>query len=154
MFAKILVASDGSDGARAALHLGIEMAKSLGTALHTISVEEHLPHYAASIGEVQDAKERVDEYFRKLTKEARDLALMSGVELSTAIRQGHEVETIVGYAKDGRFDLLVAGHLRTAHGPYGASPGSPLPLLGTAREVTSRGVGARPVVSAGDAMVR
>jgi len=110
MFRKILAAYDGSDGAKTALRVGIELAKSLGAELHSISVEEHLPHYAATVGEVQDAKERVDEYFRILTKEARDQAALKGVELQTVIRQGHEVETIVTYAKEGAFDLLLAGY--------------------------------------------
>jgi nucleotide-binding universal stress UspA family protein len=110
MFRKILVAYDGSEGARAALRVGIGLAKSLGAELRSISVEEHLPHYAATLGEVQDAKERVDEYFRLLTKDARDQAALAGVELQTAIQQGHEVEIIVNHAKEGRFDLLLAGY--------------------------------------------
>ena len=110
MFKKILLAYDGSDGAKAALRVGIGLAKSLGAELQSISVEEQLPHYAATIGEVQDAKERVDEYFRVLTKEARDQAALAGVDLQTTIRQGHEVEMIVTYAREGRFDLLLAGY--------------------------------------------
>ncbi len=110
MFEKILVAYDGSEGAKAALRVGIGLAKSLAAELHCISVEEHLPHYAATIDEVQDAKERIDLYFRALTKEARDLALLSGVELQTVIRQGHEVEAIVTYAREGGFDLLLVGY--------------------------------------------
>lgn len=110
MFRKILVAYDGSEGARAALRVGIGLAKSLGIELHSISVEEHLPHYAATIDEVQDAKDRIDAYFRTLTKEARDQALLGGVDLQAAVRQGHEVETIVTYARDGGFDLLLAGY--------------------------------------------
>jgi nucleotide-binding universal stress UspA family protein len=110
MFKKILLAYDGSGGAKAALKVGIGLARSLGAELQSISVEEELPHYAATMGEVQDAKERVDEYFRVLTKEARDQAALAGVELQTAIRQGHEVEIIVNYAKEGGFDLLLAGY--------------------------------------------
>jgi nucleotide-binding universal stress UspA family protein len=110
MFRKILIGYDGSDGAKTALRIGIGLAKSLGAELHSISVEEHLPHYAATIDEVQDAKEKVDEYFRVLTKEARDQAGLAGVELQTVIRQGHEVEIIVNYAKEGAFDLLLAGY--------------------------------------------
>jgi nucleotide-binding universal stress UspA family protein len=110
MFRKILLAYDGSDGAKIALRIGIGLAKSLQAEIHSISVEEELPHYAATMGEVQDAKERVDEYFRVLTKDARDQAALAGVELQTAIRQGHEVEIIVNYAKEGGFDLLLAGY--------------------------------------------
>jgi nucleotide-binding universal stress UspA family protein len=110
MFRKILIAYDGSDGARAALRIGVGLAKSVGAEVHSISVEEHLPHYAVSIGEIQEAKDRVDEYFRVLTKEARDQAALNGVELQTVVRQGHEVEMIVSYAKEGAFDLLLAGY--------------------------------------------
>ena len=110
MFRKILVAYDGSECAKSALRVGIGLAKSLSSELHSISVEEELPHYAATMGEVQDAKERVDEYFRVLTKDARDQAALAGVDLQTAIRQGHEVEIIVNYAKEGGFDLLLAGY--------------------------------------------
>jgi len=52
----------------------------------------------------------VDEYFRVLTKDARDQAALAGVDLHTAIQQGHEVEIIVNYAKEGSFDLLMAGY--------------------------------------------
>ncbi len=110
MFRKILLAYDGSDGAKAALRVGIGLATSLRAELHSISVEEELPHYAATMGEIQDAKERVDEYFRVLTKEARDQAALAGIELQTVIRQGHEVESIVTFAKEGGFDLLLAGY--------------------------------------------
>jgi nucleotide-binding universal stress UspA family protein len=110
MFSKILVAYDGSEGAKAALRVGIGLARSLGAELHSISVEEHLPHYAATIDEVQDAKERIDRYFHDLTKAARDQAGLGGVDLQTATRQGHEVEAIVTHAREGQFDLLLVGY--------------------------------------------
>lgn len=110
MFRRILVAYDGSDGARAALKLGIELARKLGANLVSISVEQHLPYYAASISEVKGTKEQIDEHFRSLTKRAKDLAALSGVEMETIVQQGHEVERIVGLAKERNFDLLVIGH--------------------------------------------
>ena len=110
MFKRILVAYDGSDGARVALARGIELAKALGAEVASVSVEEHLPHYAASLSEVKAAKEQIDEYFRRLAKQARDQAALAGVELETIVKQGHEVETIVTTARQGTFDLLVIGH--------------------------------------------
>jgi nucleotide-binding universal stress UspA family protein len=110
MFKRILVAYDGSEGAGAALRAGIGLAKALGAELSSVSVEEHLPHYAASVSEVKASKEDIDEYFRRLTKQARDVAATSGVELETLIRQGHEVEEIVRAARDGGFDLLILGY--------------------------------------------
>jgi nucleotide-binding universal stress UspA family protein len=110
MYRRILVAYDGSPGARAALRQGMALARALDAEICSISVEAHLPHYAASISEVKAAKDEIDEYFRVLAKEARDVAALEGVELETFIRQGHEVETIVTVAKEGRFDLLVVGY--------------------------------------------
>jgi nucleotide-binding universal stress UspA family protein len=110
MFQRILVGYDGSEGSRAALERAIELAKALGAELTSISVEEHLPYYAASISEVKAAKEQVDEHFRELTKQARDLAALSGVDMESLVQQGHEVERIVRTAREGRFDLLVIGY--------------------------------------------
>ena len=109
MFQKILVAYDGSEGSRRALLSGIELAKRLGTDLYTISVIEHLPHYAATVGEVKEAQEEFQEYFQTLAKQARDLAVLRGVEIETVIKPGHEVETIITYAREGSFDLLLIG---------------------------------------------
>ena len=110
MYKRILVAYDGSDGARAALKQGIALANALDAELACVLVEEHLPHYAASISEVKAAKEEIDEHFRALAKQARDLAGLGGIDMETIVRQGHEVETIVTTAKDGQFDLLVIGY--------------------------------------------
>jgi nucleotide-binding universal stress UspA family protein len=109
MFQKILVAYDGSEGSRRALGAGIELAKRLEAELHSISVMERLPHYAATVGEVKEAQEEFEAFFGNLTKQARDLAALQGVELETAVRPGHEVETIVAFATAGGFDLLVIG---------------------------------------------
>ncbi len=109
MFKRVLVAYDGSEGAQAALRLGIGLAKSPGTELYSISVEEHLPRYAATIGEVEDAREQIDEHFRALTKQARDWAALQGVDLETVVRQGHELKSILDFARQRRCDLLLLG---------------------------------------------
>lgn len=110
MYRRILIAYDGSNGARAALKQGIALAQALQAELACILVEEHLPHYAASISEVKAAKEEIDEHFRTLAKQARDLAALSGIDMETVVRQGHEVETIVNTAKHGAYELLVIGY--------------------------------------------
>jgi len=110
MYRRILVAYDGSEGARAALKQGIALAKALNAELSCVLVEEHLPHYAASISEVKAAKEEIDAHFRTMAKQARDLAALGGIDMETIVRQGHEVETIVTIAKDGQFELLVIGY--------------------------------------------
>jgi len=109
MFKRILVAYDGSDGAQAALRMGIGLAKGQGTELYSISIEEHLPRYAATIGEVEDAREQIEEHFRALTKQAQDSAALQGVDLETVVRQGHEVQSILDFARQRRCDLLLLG---------------------------------------------
>ncbi len=109
MFRRILVAYDGSDGARAALRVAVGLVQQLEAELYSISVEEHLPRYAASISEVEGVKEEIDAHFRALTKEARDAAALEGVELETVVRQGHAVSEILAFVREGRFDLLAVG---------------------------------------------
>lgn len=112
MFRRILVAYDGSESAQAALQVGIALATVLKSHLASLSVEEHLPRYAATLGEVEAARERIEAHFRALTKRARDAAAVEGVDLDAQVRRGHEVAEILVAAREGRFDLLVVG----AHG--------------------------------------
>lgn len=109
MFKHLLVAYDGSTGAEAALRMGIDLAKAAGAELQAVAVEGHLPRYAATIGEVEEAREEIEAHFHTLLKHARDLALVDGVEMETLVRQGHEVETILAVVRDGKFDLLLIG---------------------------------------------
>ena len=111
MFKKILVGYDGSEGAKKALRTGVNIAKHYGAELHSISVEEDLPHYAATVGEVLEAKSEKNGYFTKLNQEAKEMGAKEGVALHTKVLAGHEVETIVDYARDHHFDLVVIGFM-------------------------------------------
>ncbi len=111
MFKKILIANDGSAGARLALKVAINLAKKYGAELHSVSVEEGVPHYAATIGEVEEFKKEANGYFKGIGDEAIEMARKEGIELRTKVLAGHEVETIVNYAKEGEFDLLVIGFM-------------------------------------------
>src|SRR5919109_773995 len=111
MFHKILVANDGSEGAKKAVQTAVDLARRYDAELHQISVEEHLPHYAATVGEVVEAKQEAAEYFRTVIRDAQLLAQAHGVALKGHVLPGHEVETIVTFAKDHGFDLLVIGFM-------------------------------------------
>jgi nucleotide-binding universal stress UspA family protein len=111
MFKKMLIANDGSAGAKLALKVAIDLAKRYGAELHSISVEEGVPHYAATIGEVEEFKKEANGYFKSLGDKATEMAKKEGIELKTKVLAGHEVETIVNYAKEGEFDLLVIGFM-------------------------------------------
>jgi nucleotide-binding universal stress UspA family protein len=111
MFRKILVANDGSEGAKKAVQAAIDLAKRYGSELHAISVEERLPHYAATVGEVVEAKQEAADFFRKVTQDAEAAALAQDVPITSHVLPGHEVEAIVTFAKDHGFDLLVIGFM-------------------------------------------
>jgi len=111
MFKKILIANDGSEGAKHALKVAISLAKRYNAELHSISVEEHVPRYAATIGEVIEFKKEANGFFREINDEAIEEAKREGIELQAKVQAGHEVETIVNCAKDGKFDLLVIGFM-------------------------------------------
>jgi nucleotide-binding universal stress UspA family protein len=110
-FNKILVANDGSEGAKKALRVAVELAKRFDAELHSISVEQDLPHYAATVGEVVEAKIEKNAYFDKVNQEAVEFAGKEGVTLHTKVVAGHEVEKIVTSVNEGKFDLLVIGFM-------------------------------------------
>lgn len=110
VYKKILVAFDGSPGSWRALRAGIGLAKGQGAELWAISVIEHLPHYAATVGEVEEAKAERDTYFHKLQSQAAEVAEAHGVELNLKVLPGHAAQAIVDYARQGSFDLIVMGH--------------------------------------------
>jgi len=111
LYNKILVAFDGSAGSWHALRKAILLAREHGASLTALSVEEHLPRYAATVGEVQEEKEAENHYYARLQAEAATQAQQQGVELKTETVVGHAAESIVRYAKEHAFDLVVISHI-------------------------------------------
>ena len=111
MFSKILVALDGSDGSKKALVAAIAMAQKFGAELHSISIKERPSHFAETVGEIMEDREEFDKYFAKVTAEATAQAKEAGLEIGCKVLPGHEVETIIRFAREGHFDLLVIGFM-------------------------------------------
>jgi nucleotide-binding universal stress UspA family protein len=109
-FDQILVAIDGSAGAQKALETAVELAKLTGARLRALAVEGRLPAYAATVGEVDEAKREKDEFFESLACSVEAFAEAQGVELEVEVRPGHAAELIVDYARAHDSDLIVLGH--------------------------------------------
>jgi len=109
MFEKILVAIDGSEGSKKALATAIAIARRFGLELQSISVKERPNHYATTIGEVMEEQEEADKVFAKVTEESKELARQQGVYLECTVLAGDKVESIIKFAREGHYDLLVAG---------------------------------------------
>ena len=111
MFRKILVANDGSEGGKKALVAAIAVTAKFGAELESVSVKEKPSHFAETVGEVMEEQEEADRYFARVTAEAMGLAEREGVKLKCTILSGHEVETVIKYTREQRFDLLVIGFM-------------------------------------------
>jgi len=111
MWKKILVANDGSEDAMEAVRTGLRLAKQFSSEIHIISIEEELPLYAATIGEVEEAERESNGYFQNLNKEIAELAADLSVNPITHIIRGHAVEKVVKFATDEKFDLLIIGFM-------------------------------------------
>ncbi len=106
MFKKILLAYDGSEGAKKGLEAGISLAKLHQAELWALTVQEKLPPAAIEAM----AEEKFYEHFEQILEEARNRAEEAGIELQTEIRIGHPAKTIVEVAQEGGFDLILVGH--------------------------------------------
>src|SRR5208282_5980334 len=111
MFTKILVAHDGSEGAKKALTAAIILATKFGAELQSVSVKERPSHFAETVGEVMEQQEEAAKFFARVTAEAAAEAAAAGVDLKATVLSGHEVETIIKFAREGHYDLLVVGFM-------------------------------------------
>ncbi|HYU71610.1 MAG TPA: universal stress protein [Ktedonobacteraceae bacterium] len=110
MYRKILVAYDGSKGARKAFEAALQLAETFQAELWALGVEEHLPHFAATIDEMEEEKSFANHYYEECLDIASAQAMKKGVKLKPLIRAGHVAHTILEVTREGRFDLLVMGH--------------------------------------------
>jgi nucleotide-binding universal stress UspA family protein len=110
MFQKILIGYDGSKGASAALFHAATMAKEFKAELTALWVREPLPRYTDLPGEPEEAAEAADEYFKERCKEVETAANGHGILIACETRPGHPAKTIVKFADDGGYDLIVVGH--------------------------------------------
>ena len=126
MYRHILVTLDGTPASEQALKQAIALARLSSATLTGISVIEKLPAYAASLGEVAEAKAEGEVFFAKLQANAVESARASHVDMATEIRAGHSAQVILHYCEEGGFDLVIVG----AEGRQG--------LGGTADKITEQ----------------
>ncbi len=109
MFQRIMVAYDGSSGSRRALQVALDMAPP-SVPLKIVSVEEHIPRFAATIDEVLEDKEFEDSYYSQAHSEARHMAEERGTPIEILTLAGHAAQALVQAAQEQEADLLVMGH--------------------------------------------
>ena len=114
VFQKIAIAYNESAESQRALATAIQLAKSLGAELQTITVMADLPAYTA-FGSVADPglpqvleSDRM-KFYHHLQEGARQSALRHGIALETHSVEGSAVDAIVTLLRTHKADLLVIG---------------------------------------------
>ena len=110
MFKKIVVGYDGSKGGKAALQRSVTMAKGYGAELAALWVREPLPRHSDLPGEFEEEKEAADDYFKERQEEIQKIAAQHGINIRCETRSGHPAKTLLKFADEGKFDLIVIGH--------------------------------------------
>ena len=121
MFKRILVPTDGSDITAKAVTTAVELAKSMGAQLYTISVKEPFPYSAISEMQPTPPQEFFDAQERIATKRVQavvELCKAAGVGCNShTVEALHPWEAIIDHAKRMECDVLVMA----SHGRRGVS---------------------------------
>jgi nucleotide-binding universal stress UspA family protein len=110
MFKKILVGYDGSKGGRAALERAAVAAQHYQAELTALWVRQPLPRHADLPGESAGETEAAQDYFAERKLEVAAVAQQHGIAITCECRSGHAAKVMVGFAKEGGYDLVVIGH--------------------------------------------
>lgn len=109
MFHKILVASDGSAGAEAALQAAVEQAAVAARELWLVMVEPVTLDMALLPGQLAASPEQDQALLAQLRAAAERVARPAGVTAHVELLQGNVAKRLVEYAAEGGFDLLALG---------------------------------------------
>jgi nucleotide-binding universal stress UspA family protein len=133
MFKHILVGLDGSPGSLRAMETAATMAAEDRATLHTLTVIDRDPRFAATVGEVDEEHMAHQAYAQQVEEQARQIAARHGVPVETLTAYGHAAQTLADNTRSGNYDLLVLG----ASGHSGVLT----PFLGSTTDKVSRHAG-------------
>jgi nucleotide-binding universal stress UspA family protein len=114
MFRKLLVAFDGSDPARKAFDVALDMAQKYPSEIHVLAVARP-PEFAEEVetkAVVENAREHLERQFGAL----KSSAMHAGVNPHFRIKAGHPAEQIVRDAEEHGIELILLGH--RGHGVF------------------------------------
>jgi nucleotide-binding universal stress UspA family protein len=114
MFESILVGTDGSDAAGAAVLRAVQLAAALGARLHIVSAYEPVPERHLRIERVQvpsDVQVNMRGEVLALLESVRRDARTAGVsQIETFARVGDAADAILDVAEEQGTDLIVVGN--------------------------------------------
>lgn len=117
MFDRVLIPTDGSDPARAAVEMAIGLADVHGATLHVLFIVDQ-PTSVSGVGEgfagLDNLLDALEEKGNETTDTIATQARERDIETTTAVRRGNPHDDILTYANDKDIDVIVMGtHGRT-----------------------------------------
>lgn len=104
MFAKIVLGYDGSEHARRALKVAIDLARKYGSEILVVTVVD-----TASVSSDPNAVRIASEAANQISAEASEILSREGVAHRTFVRQGDPSSEITRVAEENSADLIVVG---------------------------------------------
>ncbi|MBI5847386.1 MAG: universal stress protein [Nitrospirae bacterium] len=115
-YASILVPYDGSDFSKLAVKRACEIAKQDHSSVTVLYV---IPRYEEMLEffKTDSIRSSMMQEAEKITKSAKEFALLQGTTVNTHVSEGHAPDRIVEMAKEQKHDLIVMG----SHGYHGVN---------------------------------
>jgi nucleotide-binding universal stress UspA family protein len=104
----IVVGTDGSPGAEAAVERAAEVATGTGARVHLVTAYPDIPSYRERIGS-SAKRQSIDLQQVADTVLARTAEKLTGLEVETHAREGDPAQVIADVAQEQNADLIVVG---------------------------------------------
>ncbi|WP_227376291.1 universal stress protein [Haladaptatus halobius] len=117
MFDRILIPTDGSDPAKPAVEMALNLAKVHNATLHILYIVDQ-PVSVSGMGEgfsgLDDLLDALEKRGQQATKAIVEQARERDIETTAAVRRGNPHDDILTYAEEYDIDVIVMGtHGRT-----------------------------------------
>lgn len=109
MYETLLLATDGSSDADAALDHAIELAAATGATLHVVSVVESRTAYDNAIIDPEEVRANLRSDANDTVERAEAAAAKAGIECHTAVEEGSPPERILDAIERTGADAVVVG---------------------------------------------
>lgn len=110
MFQRILIAWDGSDTALRAFDVAIDLTRHYQAELVAVSIA-YSPAHAETDSDREESTDAAHRYLEETFAAVRDRAERVGIDVEHRIIAGeHPARTLLDYAHEHGFDLIVVGH--------------------------------------------
>ncbi|OLC71009.1 MAG: hypothetical protein AUH87_03505 [Deltaproteobacteria bacterium 13_1_40CM_4_54_4] len=108
MFKRILLAYDGSEGAKLALGKAAEMATAFAAELHILAVGR-IPEYTETVNKVEEAKKQAKGFYSRVIEKALHKLKKKGLAEQNRIDFDKPKNVILRIAKNLSVDLIIMG---------------------------------------------